>query len=80
MAFLPITKRRDGAEGWDQADLSGDRRRLWDHPSFGAAIISRASWRMGFRVAVLPQPDWRCDHDFMGWQALSRLSGNRREY
>ena len=36
-----------------------------DHPSFGAAIISRVLEDEGFRVAVLPQPDWRCDRDFM---------------
>ena len=59
-------KRRDGAEGWDQADfvlLTGDA--YVDHPSFGAAIISRVLEDEGFRVAVLPQPDWRCDRDFM---------------
>ena len=42
-----------------------DRRRYVDHPSFGAAIISRVLEDEGFRVAVLPQPDWRCDRDFM---------------
>ena len=72
MAFLPITKEEMVQRGWDQADfvlVTGDA--YVDHPSFGAAIISRVLEDEGFRVAVLPQPDW---------QASSGLSGNRREY
>ena len=30
-----------------------------DHPSFGAAIISRLLESQGYSVAMLPQPDWR---------------------
>ena len=66
MAFLPITKEEMVQRGWDQADfvlVTGDA--YVDHPSFGAAIISRVLEDEGFRVAVLPQPDWRCDRDFM---------------
>ena len=42
MAFLPITKEEMVQRGWDQADfvlVTGDA--YVDHPSFGAAIISR---------------------------------------
>ena len=59
MAFLPITKEEMVQRGWDQADfvlVTGDA--YVDHPSFGAAIISRVLEDEGFRVAVLPQPDW----------------------
>ena len=46
--------------GWDQVDfvyLTGDA--YVDHPSFGAAIISRLLESRGYRVGIIPQPDWR---------------------
>ena len=55
MAFLPITKEEMVQREWDQADfvlVTGDA--YVDHPSFGAAIISRVLEDEGFRVAVLP--------------------------
>jgi radical SAM superfamily enzyme YgiQ (UPF0313 family) len=30
-----------------------------DHPSFGPAILSRLLEAEGYRVAILPQPDWK---------------------
>ena len=36
-----------------------------DHPSFGAAIISRLLESQGYSVAMLPQPDWRSTKDIM---------------
>ena len=51
--------------GWAEADfvyVSGDA--YVDHPSFGAAIISRVLERMGFRVAFLSQPDYKSCEDF----------------
>lgn len=49
--------------GWDRPDfvyVTGDA--YVDHPSFGTAIISRVLEAEGFRVAILPQPDYRsCD-------------------
>ena len=36
-----------------------------DHPTFGAAIISRVLEAYGYRVAILAQPDWKRDDDFM---------------
>ena len=48
--------------GWEQADVilfSGDA--YVDHPSFGAAVIGRVLEHAGFRVAIVPQPNWRDD-------------------
>ena len=58
--FLPINAREMRALGWDRPDfvyVLGDA--YVDHPSFGHAIISRVLERAGYRVAMLPQPDWR---------------------
>ena len=49
--------------GWDEVDViffTGDA--YVDHPQFGAAVIGRALEAAGFRVAIVPQPDWRGDH------------------
>ncbi len=64
--FLPISKKDMLARGWDSVDfvyVSGDA--YVDHPSFGAAIITRVLEANGFRVAILAQPDWRSTADFM---------------
>ncbi len=64
--FLPVTKNDMLARGWDQADfvyISGDA--YVDHPSFGVSIITRVLENAGFRIAVLAQPDWRRNDDFM---------------
>ena len=56
--FLPISKEDMKRRGWDEADficVTGDA--YVDHPSFGMAIISRVVEAMGFRVAVIAQPD-----------------------
>ncbi len=48
--------------GWDYVDvimITGDA--YIDHPAFGTAIISRVLEHAGFRVAVVPQPNWRDD-------------------
>ena len=58
--FLPVTKKEMQQRGWDQVDfvyLTGDA--YVDHPSFGAAIISRLLESRGYRVGIIPQPDWR---------------------
>lgn len=57
--FLPVNAQDMAARGWEQADfvlVSGDA--YVDHPSFGPAVIARVLEREGFRVAILPQPDW----------------------
>lgn len=66
MPFLPITKQGTDALGWDAPDfvvVTGDA--YVDHPTFGPAIISRLLESRGYRVAVLAQPDWRSDRDFV---------------
>jgi uncharacterized radical SAM protein YgiQ len=48
--------------GWDYVDIilfSGDA--YVDHPSFGAAVIGRVLESHGYRVAIVPQPNWRDD-------------------
>lgn len=57
--FLPVTMEEVRERGWDRPDfvyVTGDA--YVDHPSFGLAIISRVLERAGYRVAMLPQPDW----------------------
>ena len=64
--FLPITAEEVKERGWDGVDfvyVSGDA--YVDHPSFGAAIITRVMEAEGYRVAFLSQPDWRKNDDFL---------------
>lgn len=63
--FLPTTKEEMLERGWQQPDfvyISGDA--YVDHPSFGAAIITRTLESRGFKVCFLAQPDWRRLDDF----------------
>ena len=63
--FLPITKEEMQQRGWEQADfvlVTGDA--YVDHHSFGTAIIGRLLERYGYKVAVLPRPDYRSAEDF----------------
>jgi uncharacterized radical SAM protein YgiQ len=60
--WLPTTKKELEIRGWDEVDVvlfSGDA--YVDHPSFGAAVIGRTIEAEGFRVAIVPQPNWRDD-------------------
>lgn len=60
--WLPTTRREMELRGWDYVDVvifSADA--YIDHPSFGAAVISRLIEAEGFRVAIVPQPDWHGD-------------------
>ena len=64
--FLPINKEDMLERGWTQPDfvyITGDA--YVDHPSFGAAIITRVLEAKGFKVAVLSQPDWHSTADFV---------------
>lgn len=66
MAFLPMNIKEVKARGWDEVDfvyVIGDS--YVDHPSFGAAIITRVLEDCGYKVAVLSQPDWKNDADFL---------------
>ena len=61
--FLPTTKKEMELRGWDYVDVilfSGDA--YVDHPSFGAAVIGRVLESHGYRVAIIPQPDWHGDY------------------
>ncbi|MDE6811176.1 MAG: YgiQ family radical SAM protein, partial [Muribaculaceae bacterium] len=60
--YLPTSREEMERLGWDQADIiifSGDA--YVDHPSFGAAVIGRVLQSHGYRVAIVPQPNWRDD-------------------
>ena len=60
--WLPTTKKEVESLGWDQPDViifSGDA--YADHPSFGPAVIGRVIEDEGFRVAIIPQPNWKDD-------------------
>ena len=61
--FLPTTKKEIELRGWDYVDIiifSADA--YVDHPSFGAAVIGRTLEAQGYRVAIVPQPDWHGDY------------------
>lgn len=61
--YLPTTKKELQLRGWDEVDVilfSGDA--YIDHPAFGAAVIGRVLESAGYRVAIVPQPDWRGDY------------------
>lgn len=69
--FLPTTKKEMQLHGWDVADVilfSGDA--YIDHPSFGVAVIGRVLQSKGYRVAIVPQPDWH--GDFRDFKKLGR--------
>jgi uncharacterized radical SAM protein YgiQ len=60
--WLPITKKEVDFYGWEEVDVilfSGDA--YVDHPSFGTAVIGRIIENEGFRVAIVPQPNWKDD-------------------
>ena len=62
LPFLPTSKDEIERLGWDAPDVilfSGDA--YVDHPSFGAAVIGRSLEAAGFKVAIVPQPNWRDD-------------------
>lgn len=64
--FLPISKQDMVDRGWYYCDfllVTGDA--YVDHPSFGTAVISRVLEDAGYRVAILSQPDFRSEADFL---------------
>lgn len=63
--FLPINAEEMHSRGWSEVDfvyVSGDA--YVDHPSFGAAIITRVLEAAGYKVGFLSQPDWHSAEDF----------------
>jgi uncharacterized radical SAM protein YgiQ len=64
--------------GWDECDfifVSGDA--YIDHPSFAAAILCRTLEAEGFRVGIIPQPNWKDSSSFtvLGRPRLGFLAG-----
>lgn len=69
--FLPTTKKEIELRGWTEVDVilfSGDA--YIDHPSFGVAVIGRTLEAAGYKVAIVPQPDWH--GDFRDFKKLGR--------
>ncbi len=63
--FLPITPEEMHSRGIETPDfvyVIGDA--YVDHPSFGAAIVSRVLESAGYRVCIIAQPDWHRCEDF----------------
>ncbi len=68
--FLPTSADEIAARSWDGVDIvfvTGDA--YVDHPSFAMSVLGRVLESHGFRVAILPQPDWRSAG---AWRALGR--------
>ncbi|MDR1973393.1 MAG: YgiQ family radical SAM protein [Bacteroidales bacterium] len=60
--WLPVSADEVRKRGWSELDIiivTGDA--YVDHPAFGAAVIGRVLERQGYKVAILPQPNWRDD-------------------
>ncbi|MHC4453927.1 MAG: YgiQ family radical SAM protein [Planctomycetota bacterium] len=60
--WLPTTKKEVEMRGWGELDvilISGDA--YVDHPAFGPAVIARVIESEGYRVAIIPQPNWQDD-------------------
>lgn len=61
-AWLPTTVKEAQKRGWDELDVvlvTGDA--YVDHPAFGTAVIGRILESLGFRVAIIAQPNWQDD-------------------
>ena len=61
--WLPTTRKEMDLRGWETLDIvifSGDA--YVDHPSFGAAVIGRILEDAGYKVGIVPQPDWHGDY------------------
>lgn len=60
--MFPTSVKEMQKLGWDYVDIvffTGDA--FVDHPSFGTACISRYLQKYGYRIAIVPQPNWRDD-------------------
>lgn len=69
--WLPITRKEMEKRGWEELDviiITGDA--YVDHPSFGAAVIGRLIEAEGYRIGIIPQPNWQDDlRDFQKFGA-----------
>lgn len=61
--WLPTSVKEMKAHGWEEVDIvlfSGDA--YVDHPSFAAAVLGRTLVEVGgYKVAIVPQPNWQDD-------------------
>ena len=60
--WLPTSRKELDLHGWTNLDvilISGDA--YVDHPAFGSAVIARIIRKTGYRIAIIPQPNWRDD-------------------
>ena len=60
--FFPTSVKEMRELGWEQADVilfTGDA--FVDHPAFGAAVVARVLENAGYKVGIVPQPNWRDD-------------------
>lgn len=60
--WLPTTAKEVALRGWEQLDIimfSADA--YVDHSSFGSAVIGRLLEAQGYKIAIVPQPDWHGD-------------------
>ena len=58
--FLPTNRQEMLERGWDQLDIllvTGDA--YIDHPSFGISLLGRLLESRGFKVGIVPQPNWK---------------------
>lgn len=63
--FIPVNKQDMQERGWDELDfiyILGDA--YVDHPSFGAAIITRVLEAFGYKIGIIPHPDIKNDDSF----------------
>ena len=63
--FIPVSKKDLIERGWDELDfiyILGDA--YVDHPSFGAAIITRVLEAFGYNIGIIPHPDVNNDESF----------------
>lgn len=69
--WLPTTRKEMALRSWEVADVilfSGDA--YVDHPSFGAAVLGRLLEDEGYKICIVPQPDWH--GDFRDFKKLGR--------
>lgn len=79
--FLPVTEKEMKERGWEEVDfvyVTGDA--YVDHASFGSAIISRLLERYGYKVGMIPQPDWRKKRAFRCLDVHVLAFGKCRKY
>src|SRR5262245_83352 len=64
--FLPVSREDMAARGWDELDVLLITGAAYiDHPRFGTPLLGRYLERLGYRVGILAQPDWRRKESFL---------------